>query len=138
MSRQLTLAETASGDGADPIGAMRMQASLLLGRKNDPQAAAPVVARYVKAAPADDISAWYLDAEVKRQLGDCAGALPKFEQVLAKYAEARGSRWGAAVCAEKLGQNDVARKDYEEYARRFPDDDRAKEAKAAIKRLSGS
>ena len=32
----------------------------------------------------------------------------------------------------------LARRDYEEYARRFPEDDRAKEAKAAIKRLAGS
>jgi tetratricopeptide (TPR) repeat protein len=138
MSRQLTLAETAGGDGADPVGALRMHASLLLGRKNDPQAAAPVVERYLRVAPADDVSAWFLDAEVKRQLGHCDEALPKYDQVLARYAEARGSRWGAAVCCEKLGQKDAARKNYEEYAKRFPDDDRAKEAKAAIKRLTGS
>ena len=52
--------------------------------------------------------------------------------------EARGSRWGAAVCREQLGQKDAARRDYEEFARRFPDDDHAKEAKAAMKRLAGS
>jgi len=58
--------------------------------------------------------------------------------VIAKFAGARGSRWGAAVCREQLGQKVEARRDYEEFARRFPEDDRAKEAKSAIKRLGGS
>ena len=138
MSRQLVAAETAPGDGADPAGAMRSHAWLLLNRKKDPQAALPVVERYAKIAKPDDVTAVYLDAEVHRQLGRCAEALPKFDQVLAKYAEARGSRWGAAVCREQLGQKEASRHDYEEFARRFPDDDRAKEAKAALKRLSGS
>jgi tetratricopeptide (TPR) repeat protein len=135
MTRQYTAAETAQGEGADPLVALRSQASNLLNRKKDPQAALPVVARYVKAAPADDLTAAFFDGEVKRQLGHCADALPRYDQVIAKFAGARGSRWGAAVCREQLGQKDAARRDYEEYARRFPDDDRAKEAKAAIKRL---
>ena len=117
---------------------MRSHAWFLLNRKKDAQAALPVVERYVKAAPAEDLTALFLDGEVKRQLGRCADALPRYEQVLAKRAEARGSRWGAAVCREQLGQKDAARSDYAEYARRFPDDDRAKEAKAAAKRLAGS
>jgi len=58
--------------------------------------------------------------------------------VLAARPEARGSRWGAAVCHDQLGQKDAARRDYEEFARRFPNDDRAKEAKVASKRLAGS
>ena len=138
MTRQLTAAETAEGDGADPVGALRSHAWYLLNKKKDAQAALPIVERYVKAAPADDVTAWFLDGEVKRELGRCADALPRYDQVLAKRAEARGSRWGAAVCREQLGQKDAAGRYYEEYARRFPDDVRAKEAKAAIKRLAGS
>lgn len=138
MSRQFTAAETAAGDEADPVGAMRSHAWILLNRKKDVQAALPVVERYVKTAAADDMTALFLDGEVKRQLGHCADALPRYDQVIAKFAGARGSRWGAAVCREQLGQKDAARLHYEEYARRFPDDDRAKEAKAAIKRLAGS
>jgi tetratricopeptide (TPR) repeat protein len=138
MSRQFTAAETAGGDGADPVIALRSHAWNLLNRKKDAQAAVPVVARYVKVARADDLTALFLDGEVKRQLGDCADALPRYDQVIAKVAGARGSRWGAAVCREQLGQKDAARRDYEEYVSRFPDDDRAKEAKAAIKRLGGS
>jgi len=138
MSRQCTAAETASGEGADAVGALRTQAWFLLTRKKDAAAAEPVVARYVKAAPADDMTALYLDGEVKRQLGRCGDALPRFDQVLAKFEGARGSRWGAAVCREQLGQKEAARRDYEEYARRFPEDARTKEAKAAIKRLAGS
>ena len=138
MSRQFTLAEAAGGVGADPAAALRSQTWYLLNQKKDPQAAAPVAARYLKAAPADDLTALFLDGEVKRQLGRCAEALSSYDQVLAKRAEARGSRWGAAVCHDQLGQKDAARRDYEEYARRFPDDERAKEAKAALKRLAGS
>jgi tetratricopeptide (TPR) repeat protein len=138
MSREFTAAETAEGDGADPVNALRSQVFLLLTKKKDPHSALPIAERYVKAASPDDLTALFLDGEIKRQLGRCADALPRFDQVLAKRAEARGSRWGAAVCREQLGQKDAARRDYEEYARRFPDDARAKEAKAAAKRLSGS
>ena len=70
--------------------------------------------------------------------GRCADALPRYDLVLAKYEQARGSRWGAAVCHEQLGHKDLARRDFEEYARRFPNDPRAKEAKASAKRLTGS
>ena len=104
MTKEFTAAETAGGDGADPVGALRSHAWYLVNKKKDPQAALPIVERYVKAAPADDLTALFLDGEVKRQ----------------------------------LGQKDAARRDYEEYARRFPSDDRAKEAKAAVKRLAGS
>jgi tetratricopeptide (TPR) repeat protein len=138
MARQYIAAETATGEGAEPAVALRSHAVSLLNQKKDATAALPIVERYVKTAPADDLTALYLDGEVKRQLGRCADALPRFEQVLASLDGARGSRWGAAVCREKLGQKDAARHDYEEYLRRFPDDDRSKEAKAAIKRLSGS
>ena len=138
MSRQFTFAETAGGMGADPVAALRSLAWNLLNQKKDPEAAAPVVARYLKVAPADDVTAWFLDAEVKRQLGHCADALPQYDRVLVTRPEAKGSRWGAAVCHDQLGQKDAARKNYEEYASRFPNDDRAKEAKAAIKRLAGS
>ena len=135
MSRQFTAAETAPGDGANPVVAMRSHAWNLLNKKHDAQAALPIVTRYVKAAPADDLTALFFDGEVKRQLGNCAEALPRYEQVLAKAEAARGSRWGAAVCHDQLGQKAAARKDYEEFARRFPKDERAKEAQAAVKRL---
>jgi len=138
MTRQFTLAETAGGVGADPVAALRSLAWNLLNKKKDPEAAAPIVERYLKVAAADDVTAWFLDGEVKRQLGHCAEALPQYDRVLATRPEAKGSRWGAAVCHDQLGQKDAARKDYEEYARRFPNDDRTKEAKAAIKRLAGS
>jgi tetratricopeptide (TPR) repeat protein len=135
MSRHYVAAETAPGQGAEPLVAMQAHAATLLGRANDPKAALPVMERYVKAAPADDVSAWFFDGEVKRQQGRCAEAVPRYEQVIAKVESARGSRWGAAVCHEQLGHQDAARKDYQEFVRRFPDDPRAKEAQAALKRL---
>jgi tetratricopeptide (TPR) repeat protein len=135
MSRQFTAAETAAGEGADPAAALRSLVWNLLNKKKDPQAAVPVVARYVKSAAADDLTALFLDGEVKRQLGNCAEALPRYKQVIAKVEAARGSRWGAAVCRDQLGQKEAALKDYEEFVRRFPTDVHAKDAQAAIKRL---
>lgn len=134
-SRQYAAAETAQGVGADPLVALRAHAALLLGQKNDPQAAVPVMERYVKAAPADDVSAWFFDGEVKRYQGKCGEAVTRYEQVIAKVEGARGSRWGAAVCQEQIGHKDLARKHYAEFARRFPEDPRTKEAQAALKRL---
>ena len=138
MSKQYTLAESAGGAGADPVTALRTHAWQLLNKKKDAKAAEPVVERYLKVARPDDYTARFLDAEVKRVTGRCADALPRYDEILAKVDGARGSRWGAAVCHDTLGQKDAAKREYEEYVKRFPDDARTKEAKAALKRLAGS
>lgn len=138
MSRQYTLAESAGGAGADPVTAMRTQAWQLLNKKKDAKAAEPVVERYLKVAKPDDYTARFLDAEIKRATGRCADALPRYDEILAKVDSARGSRWGAAVCHDTLGEKDAAKREYQEYVKRFPDDARTKEAKAALKRLAGS
>ena len=65
------------------------------------------MARYVKAAPADDMTALFFDGEVMRQTGKCAEALVRYDQVMAKVEGARGSRWGAAVCHDQLGHKDA-------------------------------
>ncbi|HEX4824459.1 MAG TPA: TRAP transporter TatT component family protein [Candidatus Polarisedimenticolaceae bacterium] len=135
MLTQLRAAETAGGDGADPMVALRSEASLLLTEKKDAEAAAPIVERYRQAAPTDDISSLFLTAELARLQGRCADAVPKYDQVLAKVEGAKGSRWGAAVCKDQLGQKEAARLDYAEFLNRFPNDDRVKDAKAALKRL---
>ena len=135
MSRHYVAAETAQGEGAHALGAMQSHAGMLLGKANNPRAALPVMERYVKAAPGDDLTAWFFDGEVKRQTGKCAEAVLRYEQVIAKVDGARGSRWGAAVCHEQLGHKDVARKHYGEFSRRFPDDPRTKDARTALERL---
>ena len=135
MSRRYNAAETCGGEGADPASAMRSQLSLLLFRKKDAKAAQPVMERYMKIASPDDMTAAFMDGEIKRQLGRCADALPRFQQVLAKNPGAQNSRWGAAVCHESVGEKEAARRDYQEFLQRFPKDDRAKEAKEALKRL---
>jgi tetratricopeptide (TPR) repeat protein len=135
VSRRYTLAESAKGAGSDPLMALRANAVVLVTRAHDPKGAAPVVERYVKLAPADDVTAWFLEAEVKRQLGHCDQAMPIYDKVLAKVPEARGSRLGAGACHEQLGQKDAAKRQYEEFLKRYPKDERAAEAKAALKRL---
>jgi tetratricopeptide (TPR) repeat protein len=135
VSRRYNAAETSGGEGADPAAAMRSQLSVLLFRKKDPKAAQPVMERYSKIASPDDMTAVFMDGEIKRQLGRCADALPRYQQVLAKNPAAQNSRWGSAVCYESVGDKVAARRDYEEFLKRFPKDDRAKEAKEALKRL---
>ena len=135
MSRRYNAAETCGGEGADPPSAMRSQLGYLIGMKKDFKAAQPVIERYLKVASPDDMTAIFLDGEVKRQLGRCADALPRYQQVLTKNPGAQNSRWGSAVCHESVGDKVAARRDYEEFLKRFPKDDRAKEAKEALKRL---
>jgi hypothetical protein len=74
MSRHYIAAEAAQGVGADPLVAMQAHAANLLGKAADPKAALPVMERYVKAAPADNVSAWFFDGEIKRQQGRCGEA----------------------------------------------------------------
>ena len=135
MSKRFTAAETAGGDAADPAAAMRSHAWLLIHEKKDAASAQQVIDRYLKIAKPGDLTALFLDGEVKRELGRCADALPRYQEVLAKYPAASGSRWGSAVCNEATGRKDAARRDYEEFLQRFPKDEKAKEAKEALKRL---
>jgi tetratricopeptide (TPR) repeat protein len=135
MDRQYTLAETAKGDGANPRAAMTTNALLLLQKAKDPKKALAIAERLAQQAPPDDMTPSYLLGEAQRQLGDCKAALTQFESVLAKRPEAQNSRFGAAACYEKVGDKAKAATNYEEFARRFPKDERASEASAAAKRL---
>ena len=135
MSRQYTAAETAKGEGADPIGALQNQIVQLLNVKKDPAAALPVIARYRAAAKPDDVAPDFFEGDARRQLGQYEQAAAAFERVLARTPEARNSRFLLAECYEKLGNRAEARKNYDEFARRFPADDRAAKAKDASKRL---
>ena len=128
-------AETAKGERANPTAAMASQVSVLLQQADDPAKALPIAERLAKQAKPDDLSAFYLLGETQRKLGDCKSAIVQFEKVLTKRPEAQNSRYGAASCYEKLGDGGKAANNYEEFARRFPKDDRASEATAAAKRL---
>jgi tetratricopeptide (TPR) repeat protein len=136
MSKQLTAAETAKGDGANPAAAFQTQIFQLLGAAKNPSAALPVIARYRAAAKPDENAPDYLEGLARSQMGQCETAVVSFEKVLARTADARNTRYELAACYEKLGNRAEAKKNYDEFAKRFPADDRAQKAKDASKRLS--
>jgi tetratricopeptide (TPR) repeat protein len=135
MSAQYTAAETGRGDGADPLIAMMAQIAVLLNQKKDPQAALPVVMRYRAAPKADPVVSDFLEAEIRRQLGQCDQAVPLYLRVLAEKPDGPNSRFALAQCYETLGRKADAKREYDEFARRFPADARAAKAREAAKRL---
>ena len=136
MSRQYTAAETAKGDGADAAIALQAHVLRLLNEKKAPAAVLPLAARFRAAAKPGDSMADFAEGEARRQLGQWVEAAAAYEKVLAKNPEARNTRFGIAECYEKLGNRVEAKKHYEEFARRFPKDERASKARDSAKRLS--
>lgn len=135
MSRRLTAAESAPGEWSDPSAAMQTHIWNLLNSKKDPAAALPVITRYRAQAKPDDQTADFFEGEVQRQLGHCDKAVGFFERVLEKNASARNTRYFIAECYETLGRKADAKKNYDDFVTRFPDDDRADKARQASKRL---
>ncbi len=67
--------------------------------------------------------------------GDTTGAIERFEETLRINADAQNTRHLLAGCYEGSGKPLLAAKHYEEFAKRFSDDDRAKDAKKRAKKL---
>lgn len=135
MSKAYLAAETAGGSGASPSAAMTAHAFQLIRGKKDPAAALPVIDRLAKDAKPEETTADFLRGEAKSAMGDCDAAVESYSKVLAKQPEARNTRFAMAACLEKLGRKGDAATHYEEFAKRFPKDDRAGKAKDQAARL---
>lgn len=107
--------------------------ALLNGRK-DTKAALAVIERMIALSP-DSFSAYYMRGSARKALGDCSGAAEDFRTVLDRNPAAMNSRFLLAECYESLGDARAACEHYEEFARRFPQDNRASAATKAAKRL---
>jgi tetratricopeptide (TPR) repeat protein len=136
MSRQYTLAETAGGEGANPSQAMTAHAFMLLDKVKDPEAALVVIERAEQAnTDPKNVTPLYFKGLARQALKQFDTAVEAYAAVLAVNPDARNTRYNIAVCYETLGKLDLAITHYDEFFRRFPDDDRASEAKASAKRL---
>lgn len=135
MSQAYLAAETAGGAGANPGSAMTAHAFQLIRAKKDPAAALPVIDRLEKVAKPEDTTADFLRGEARNAMGDCAGAVESYSKVLVRQPDARNTRFALAVCLEKLGRKPEAATHYDEFAKRFPKDDRAGKAREHAARL---
>ncbi|HEX6853605.1 MAG TPA: tetratricopeptide repeat protein [Candidatus Polarisedimenticolaceae bacterium] len=135
MSKAYVAAETAGGTGASPTSAMTAHAFQLIRAKKDPAAALPVIERLAKVEKPGEYTSDFLRGEARSALGDCAGAVESYARVLEKQPDARNTRYSMAACLEKLGRKGEAATHYDEFARRFPKDDRAGKARDQAAKL---
>ncbi len=110
-------------------------ASALLRDKKDPAGAMPIIERLIAMSDASQITGRFFKAEAHRELKQWGPAIESYRDVLAINPDAQNSRFFLAECLEQTGDKAGAAAEYEEFARRFPDADRAKKATAAAKRL---
>lgn len=136
MIEAFTLAETARGENASQFVAIISHANALLDKKEDAKAALAQAERAMPLAPANDYTAYAVLGRSKQQLKDWQGAHDAFEKVLALRPDAKLSRLGYAEALEKLGKQPEALQQYREFTTRFPNDDLADKANAAIARLN--
>jgi tetratricopeptide (TPR) repeat protein len=135
MSRHYQAAETAGGEGASPESALASHAWTLIRQKGDLAAALPVLDRYDRIAKPDDTYPAFLRGEAYRALGRHREAVDLYAKVLAANPNAANSRWGMAECLEALGDRKAAATHYDEFATRFPKDDRAAKARERAEKL---
>jgi len=110
-------------------------ASALLRDKKDPAAAMPLIDRLIAMSEPSQTTGRFFKAEAHRELKQWGPAIENYRKVLAINADAQNSRFFLAECLEQAGDKAGAAAEYEEFARRFPDSDRAKKATASAKRL---
>jgi hypothetical protein len=136
MSKQFGLAEKLAANPQQEYQALMAHASALGQQKKDAKAALALADKLVAVAPEDDTSAFYVRGSARKQTGDCAGAIADFAKVIERNPEAPNSRFFLAECQESTGDTAGAITSYTEFKKRFPKDDRASKAEAAIKRLN--
>jgi tetratricopeptide (TPR) repeat protein len=135
MSRQYQAAETAGGEGASPSSALASHAWSLVRLKGDPAAALPVLDRFDRVAKPDDTTPAFVRGEAYRALGRHREAVEAYAKVLAARPDAANTRWGMAESLEALDDRKAAAAQYDEFATRFPKDDRAAKARERAGKL---
>lgn len=136
MSKAYEAAEQAGGIGANPTWALQSHARALLLEKKDAALAQPVVERLALRSDVEPTSLLFLKGELARLQRDCATALTHYQAALAIREDLRMARFGAAECAERLGERAQAAEHYTQFAERFPEDDRASTARRKARQLT--
>lgn len=128
--------ETERADSLRPV--LRARAGALLNQKKDAKAALAVLDQLRPIARADDASVWFLTGEARRTLADRAGAIEAYERALAINPDATNSRWNLAQLLEAQRAFADAATHFDEFAKRFPNDERAGAARDSARRLRES
>lgn len=129
MGRRYTLAETARGEGAGAVNAIRSHARSLLNAKKDPDAALAMIERAIPLTPSDDAQTWFIAGQVHQKLKHMDAAAEAFgKAVEINPTGAPNSLYGLAECLEATGKFKDAAKRYADFAALFPKDERAEKA----------
>lgn len=135
MTTRYDAAEAAAPSSPLRSMAQAFHATALINEKKDYKAAQPLVERAVAGAEPSNYNVFFLRGSVRKELGDCPGAIEDFNRVIEKNPEAQNTRILLAQCCESTGDKVAALTHYEEYVKRFPKGQRVSEANAGIKRL---
>ncbi len=129
MARRYTLAETARGEGAGALNAIRAHARSLLNAKKDPDAALAMIERALPLNASDDAQTWFIAGQVHQKLKHMDAAAEAFgKAVEINPTGAPNSLYGLAECLEATGKFKDAAKRYADFAALFPKDERAEKA----------
>lgn len=137
MSAQYQLMESAAADQRGRLRAVLSHARSLLNSKEDPKAAVVQAERALKLAETDQekASARFLLAEARRKLGERDKAIEEYRAVLAFNPDATNSRWHLAGLLADAKAYVEAAEHYEEFAKRFPKDERTEKARENAKKM---
>lgn len=135
MTKHYDAAEAAAPSSPLRSMAQAFHATALINEKKDAKAALPLVERAIASAEPNNYNVYFLRGSVRKELGDCPGAIKDFNLVLERNPDAQNTRILLAQCCETSGDKAAALAHYEEYVKRFPKGQRLSEANAGIKRL---
>lgn len=120
---------------AERRAVLSAKAAALLRDKNDYAAAIATAERILPIAGDREASVRYMIGDAKRQQKDYAGAVEQFTLVLTQNPEAMNTRFGLAQCFEAQEKWADAGREYDEFARRFPKEERAEGAQKSATKM---
>jgi tetratricopeptide (TPR) repeat protein len=137
MSAQYQAATNAAETRQERISSILSHARQILNKKEDPAAAISTAKQALALAENDreKSACHFLFAEAKRAQKDRAGAIEDYRFVLKTNPEAANSRWYLAELLAQAKQYAEAAEQYEEFAKRFPKDERAEDASSKGKAM---
>ncbi|MCB9847563.1 MAG: tetratricopeptide repeat protein [Phycisphaeraceae bacterium] len=121
--------------------AARLQVAMILAFQGDRHAEALGWIRDIHEHEASSGEAYragtvsYIEGMCLQETGDVPGAIACYERTLEINPNAQNTRYRLAECYEESGEPALAAEQYQEFADRFKDDDRARTAKKKAKSL---
>lgn len=129
--------EEAATTPGKKAGAAVGWAGVQVNEMDEPEAALKTLERAMTLATDDQTrtGVYFLTGEARRKLKDLPGAIESYRKVLAISPESRRTRYTLAEALEKTKQYALAAEQYREFATRFPEDEKAADARKKAERL---